>query len=137
MKKPRSSGGLAPFVASSPFERCTRSRSQGCKSRPAGTLGMRVKHADVDREHFQILTRDVECEAVARIDVRGAEEGGEARAIWGILRNERAEVRAGPGAQAAELGEVVGLGHVGGEYERAHISIPRSSTHPLSLGRKS
>lgn len=66
---------------------------------------------------FQFLARNVEAEAVARIDVRGAEEGGEARAIRRIVRYDRAQARTGPGAPPAEFGEIVGLGHVRGEHQ--------------------
>jgi hypothetical protein len=90
----------------------------------AHPLRTRPERADVPRERLQIFARDIELEAIARIDVGRPEQRRHALPAWRIERNQRANARRDPGTPAAELVEIVQLGLVRGEYQE-HCLVDR------------
>jgi hypothetical protein len=80
------------------------------------------ERADVSRERPEILPRDFEREAVARIHIRGAEKTNQALTVRRIPRHDRSEVRTGLGKPAAELVEIVRLGQIRGEDHQHRLA---------------
>ena len=93
-------------------------RARSCGEPPlTRALRVRPERADVPRERLQILTRDLEPEAVPRVHVGRAEDCCQALTVRRIKRNDRLNARRNMGTPAAELVEVVQLGLIGGEHQ--------------------
>jgi hypothetical protein len=79
------------------------------------------ERTDIPPERLEILARDLEPKAVARIHIRGAEKRCQALTVRRVARNDRPDARRDSCAPAAELVEVVHLGQVRGEDDEHRL----------------